>query len=84
MDRRDLLKGSLLMGGLAGLSAGAAAQTLRVPLIDRPPALAPIRAHVDRIYDIKCCIRPFRTKGPNLGVEQTRQCHGGAQLRTCW
>ena len=30
----------------------------------------PIRAHTDRIYDIKCCLRPFRTKGPNLAVEQ--------------
>ncbi len=43
---------------------------MRVPLIERLPALAPIRAHVDRIYDIKSCIRPFRTKGPNLNVEQ--------------
>jgi hypothetical protein len=71
MDRRHLLKNSL--AGLVGLGAtaqAAAAQTVRVPLMDRPPALAPIRAHVDRIYDIKCCIRPFRTKGPNLSVEQ--------------
>ena len=29
----------------------------------------PIRAHPDRIYDIKCCLRPFRTKGFNLSVE---------------
>src|SRR5580704_14905024 len=73
MDRRHLLKNSLALGGLVGLGATAqtaAAQTSRVPLMDRPPALAPIRAHVDRIYDIKSCIRPFRTKGPNLGVEQ--------------
>ena len=71
MDRRHLLKNSL--AGLVGLGAtaqAAAAQTVRVPLMDRPPALAPIRAHVDRIYDIKCCLRPFRTKGPNLSVEQ--------------
>ena len=68
MDRRNLLKNSFALGGLAGFGAGAgktaAAQTLRVPLTDRPPALAPIRAHVDRIYDIKCCIRPFRRKAP--------------------
>jgi hypothetical protein len=74
MDRRNLLKNSFALGGLAGLGAGAgrkaAAQTPRVPLMDRPPALAPIRAHVDRIYDIKCCLRPFRTKGPNLSVER--------------
>jgi hypothetical protein len=73
MDRRHLLKNSLALGGLVGLGATArtaAAQTVRVPLMDRPPPLMPIRAHVDRIYDIKSCIRPFRTKGPNLGVEQ--------------
>ena len=71
MDRRLLLKNSL--AGLVGLGAAtrtAAAQTSAVPLMDRPPALMPIRAHADRIYDIKCCIRPFRTKGPNLAVEQ--------------
>src|SRR5258708_11255021 len=80
MDRRHLLKTSLALGGLAGLGATtaqtAAAQTTaiqsaRVPLMDRPPQiLAPIRAHTDRIYDIKCCLRPFRSKGFNLGVEQ--------------
>jgi hypothetical protein len=71
MDRRHLLKHSLALGGLVGLGRqGAAAQTARVPLMDRPPALVPIRAHADRIYDIRCCIRPFRTKGPNLSVEQ--------------
>src|SRR5882757_4703509 len=77
MDRRHLLKNSL--AGLVGLGATtartaaaqtAATQTARVPQMDRPPALAPIRAHTDRIYDIKCCLRPVRTKGPNLGVEQ--------------
>lgn len=50
-----------------GAALPAAAQTR---LMDRPPPLVPIRAHVDRIYDIKCCLRPFRTKGFNLGVEQ--------------
>src|SRR6516162_2116816 len=74
MDRRNLLKNSFALGGLAGFAAGAgqsaAAQTPRVSPMDRPPTLAPIRAHVDRIYDIKCCLRPFRTKGPNLGVER--------------
>jgi hypothetical protein len=70
MDRRLLLKNSL--AGLVGLGAAtrtAAAQTSGVPLMDRPPALVPIRAHPDRIYDIKCCLRPFRTKGFNLSVE---------------
>ncbi len=68
MDRRNLLKNSLAAGGLAGFGTGAMAQTT-TPLMDTPPKLMPIRAHTDRIYDIKCCLRPFRTKGPNLAVE---------------
>jgi hypothetical protein len=69
MDRRNLLKQSLA-AGLSTLARPAMAQTARTPLMDRPPALVPIRAHPDRIYDIKCCLRPFRSKGFNLGVEQ--------------
>jgi len=70
MDRRHLLKTSLA-AGLGGLTAGNALPAFaQTKWMDRPPALAPIRAHVDRIYDIKCCLRPFRTKGFNLGVEQ--------------
>src|SRR3569833_4288135 len=71
MDRRLLLKNSLAgLAGLGAMSRAAAAQTASWLLMDRPPALIPIRAHPDRIYDIKCCLRPFRTKGFNLGVEQ--------------
>ncbi|HWY66715.1 MAG TPA: FAD-dependent oxidoreductase [Rhizomicrobium sp.] len=70
MDRRHLLKNSLGLIGLGATSQTAVAQNARVPLMDRPPRLAPIRAHVDRIYDMKSCLRPFRTKGPNLGVER--------------
>jgi hypothetical protein len=70
MDRRHLLKNSLGLIGLGATSQTAVAQNARVPLMDRPPRLAPIRAHVDRIYDMKSCLRPFRTKGPNLSVER--------------
>ena len=95
VDRRHLLKNSLAFGGLASLGATmsqtAEAQSARVPLMDRPFNLAPIRAHVDRIYDIKCCIRPFRTKGPRLDVEQIgdavvihNYCHSGAGWSLSW
>src|SRR5262245_54392239 len=70
MDRRHLLRNSLGLVGLGASVQAVAAQTLRTPVMDRPPALMPIRAHVDRIYDIKCCLRPFRSKGFNLSVEQ--------------
>lgn len=98
MDRRHLLKNSLALGGLAGLGVARPAlaqatanQNVRVPLMDRPFNLAPIRAHVDRIYDIKCCIRPFRTKGPRLDVEQIGDAmvvhnygHSGAGWSLSW
>ncbi len=100
MDRRHLLKSSLAVGGLAGLGTSVArpvlaqtpvSQSARVPLMDRPFNLAPIRAHVDRIYDIKCCIRPFRTKGPRLDVEQIGDAmvvhnygHSGAGWSLSW
>ena len=59
--------------------------------MDRPPLLAPIRAHTDRIFDIKVCLRPFRTKGPNLDVEQIGDAtivhnygHGGSGWSLSW
>jgi hypothetical protein len=70
MDRRHLLKHSLGLVGLGASVRNAAAQPVRTLPMDRPPQLMPIRAHTDRIYDIKCCIRPFRSKGFNLDVEQ--------------
>src|SRR5262245_36978402 len=89
MDRRHLLRNALAWGGLAGLPAKA--QPARVPQMDRPFNLAPIRAHVDRIYDIKSCIRPFRTKGPRLDVEQIGDAmvihnygHSGAGWSLSW
>jgi hypothetical protein len=98
MDRRYLLKNSLALGGLVGLGGCAAtphptpAKTASsVPIEDRPPVLAPIRAHPDRLFDIKVCIRPFRTKGPNLDVEQIGDAmvvhnygHGGSGWSLSW
>jgi hypothetical protein len=90
MDRRHILKHSLALGGI-GLAGAAAAQPATTPLMDRPPRLMPIRAHVDRIYDIKSCIRPFRTKGPNLDVEHIGDAmvlhnygHSGAGWSLSW
>ncbi len=98
MDRRYLLKNSLALGGLVGLSgcatpprAPTAKAVSNVPIEDRVPPLAPIRAHADRLFDIKVCIRPFRTKGPNLDVEQIGDAmvvhnygHGGSGWSLSW
>jgi hypothetical protein len=97
LDRRRLLKGSLALGGLAGLSSCAVpAKTQSSPSMgldveDIPPKLAPIRAHPDRIFDIRCCIRPFRVKGPCLDTEQIGDAlvvhnygHGGSGWSLSW
>jgi len=105
MDRRHLLKNSLALGGVMGLGhglSGCAATppptapapvkpSSATPWMDRPPLLAPVRAHADRLFDIKVCIRPFRTKGPNLDVERIGDAtvihnygHGGSGWSLSW
>ena len=97
MDRRMLLQTSLAMSGLAGLGACAGARQAPAPnpsalaVEDRIPQLAPIRAHPDRIFDIRVCIRPFRVKGPNLDVEHIGDAmivhnygHGGSGWSLSW
>lgn len=96
MDRRRLLRNSLALGGLTGLGARASAQQVApipttLPIEDIPPKLAPIRAHVDRLFDITVCIRPFRRKGPRLDVEQMGDTvivhnygHGGSGWSLSW
>ena len=100
MDRRHLLKNSLALGGVFSLGACAATPPAPAPApvkppstpwMDRPPLLAPIRAHADRIFDIKVCLRPFRTKGPNLDVEHIGDAmivhnygHGGSGWSLSW
>ncbi len=98
MDRRKLIQTSLAFGGLSGLGA-CASTTPQAPAIrtsglaveDIPPKLAPIRAHPDRIFDIRCCIRPFRVKGPNLDIEHIGDAmivhnygHGGSGWSLSW
>lgn len=99
MDRRHLLKKSLALGGALGMGACAATPPAPAPAspvpttpwMERPPVLAPIRAHTDRLFDIKVCIRPFRTKGPNLDVEHIGDAmivhnygHGGSGWSLSW
>src|ERR1700722_18059992 len=99
MDRRRLLQSSLALGGLTGVGACAAMpppappapRSAGVPVEDIPPPLAPIRAHPDRIFDIRCCIRPFRVNGPNFGTEQIGDTlvvhnygHGGSGWSLSW
>jgi D-amino-acid oxidase len=82
MDRRGLLTGAAVLGGLnlAGLGGcatapggavsprGGAAAGLSAH--DAVLPLAPMRASADRIFDITVCLRPFRAAGPRLDTEQ--------------
>jgi len=100
MDRRHLLKNSLALGSLVGMGGCAASPPApatvpkaasSLPAADRMPPLALVRAHTDRLFDIKVCIRPFRTKGPNLDVEHIGDTmvvhnygHGGSGWSLSW
>ncbi len=87
--RRRLLRGSVL-AGVAGL-AGCAGRPERSFLAAAPPALAPIRASTDRIFDVTVCLRPFRAAGPRLEAERIgnqlvvhNYGHGGSGWSLSW
>jgi glycine/D-amino acid oxidase-like deaminating enzyme len=90
MDRRSLVKQALAAGGMAGLSSCA---SVAAPGLQRRvrPTLAPVHASVDRITDIKVCIRPFRPMGPRLDAEKLGDTlvihnygHGGSGWSLSW
>src|ERR1700749_3921928 len=88
LDRRCLLQGSASLGllGLAGCATTAAPAPL-TPKIQ----LAPIRASVNRLFDITVCLRPFRAQGPRLDAETVghklvvhNYGHGGSGWSLSW
>lgn len=88
LNRRSLIKRSFALGGLAGVSACAPGSTR---LWSKPPLLLPYRASVDRIVDVRCCLRPFRPMGPRLEVETVADKlvvhnygHGGSGWSLSW
>ena len=92
MIRRDVLRGTLAVGGLLGASACAptAARFGGAGLAYRP-ALRPLRISPDRIMELKCCLRPFRAMGPRLDAEQIgdklvvyNYGHGGSGWSLSW
>jgi D-amino-acid oxidase len=97
MNRRLFLQGSaaLAAAGFAGcvtrprMSPAAGATPL--PFYDAPGPIVPIRAHVDRIFRITVCLRPFRAAGPRLDVERVgdkvivhNYGHGGSGWSLSW
>ncbi len=86
LSRRALLLGA---GSLAGCAtvAGRRGRTG----FETTPALVPIRAQTDRIFDIAVCLRPFRAAGPRLDVERVGDAcvvhnygHGGSGWSLSW
>jgi D-amino-acid oxidase len=96
LDRRRLLQASagisgLSMLGLAGCATAPRAATGPGPAGGAYLDLAPVRARPDRLFDITCCLRPFRAEGPRLDTEQVGDAlvvhnygHGGSGWSLSW
>ena len=93
MKRRNFLSGGLAALGLSGCvdRARIGAKLAPLPSYDRVPRLMPIRAHVDRIFRVTVCLRPFRAAGPRLDVERVgdktvihNYGHGGSGWSLSW
>jgi D-amino-acid oxidase len=92
MNRRDFLSAAAL-GGLSACGNKVARVAVSgAPLpYDPLPKLMPIRAHVDRIFRVTVCLRPFRAAGPRLDVERVGEKavvhnygHGGSGWSLSW
>ncbi|HEY0300096.1 MAG TPA: FAD-dependent oxidoreductase, partial [Rhizomicrobium sp.] len=89
LDRRKLFKTAGSFAALGALSACATKPLAPTP--DAVPRLAPIRARVDRLFDITVCLRPFRAQGPRIEAEQVGRAlvvhnygHGGSGWSLSW
>jgi len=85
LDRRRLIGSGFAALGLAGCATQS-----RGPSVYRP-VFAPIRASLNRLFDITVCLRPFRAQGPRLDTEQVggklvvhNYGHGGSGWSLSW
>jgi len=92
LDRRRMLQGAGVLGGLNLVGLGGCA-SLASPSSGLAPAapFAPVRASEDRLFDVTVCLRPFRAAGPRLDTEQVGDTlvvhnygHGGSGWSLSW
>jgi glycine/D-amino acid oxidase-like deaminating enzyme len=97
LDRRRLVLGSAGLGalGLGGCATGAMSgpMTAAAPAAGGvyAPHIAPVRASMERVFDITVCLRPFRAAGPRLEAETIGDAlvihnygHGGSGWSLSW
>ena len=95
VDRRRLIAGAGGLG-LVGLGGCAVGRDSRVSLLSGVVEqggrrFAPVRASMDRVFDITVCLRPFRAQGPRLDTETIGDTlvvhnygHGGSGWSLSW
>jgi glycine/D-amino acid oxidase-like deaminating enzyme len=87
-----MLKGALGSAALLAVPVPLRAQHAAGALqFGRATQLVPMKLSADRLIDLKCCIRPLRAAGPNLGTEMVRERlvihnygHGGSGWSLSW
>lgn len=93
LARRTVLRGGAAMAALGGLSAcgGGKVASASAPVPGGRLALTPMRVTPDQLIDMKCCIRPLRAAGPNLGAQVVGDAlvvhnygHGGSGWSLSW
>jgi glycine/D-amino acid oxidase-like deaminating enzyme len=93
MNRRDFLgaAATVALSGCARKAKLTVPSTAGIAPYDLPPKLAPIRAHIDRLFRITVCVRPFRAAGPRMDVERVgdktvvhNYGHGGSGWSLSW
>jgi glycine/D-amino acid oxidase-like deaminating enzyme len=100
LDRRSLLRASasaglMGLGGCVSVTAPPRAAAVQPPsgagLAERHPQVWPVRAGMDRVFDITVCLRPFRAQGPRIEAEEIGDAlvvhnygHGGSGWSLSW